>query len=264
MIGWLIFGGIVLLVVFLLSLSVSLKFVYENDIDFKITYFIFTLYPVKKSKRKKKDKQRNKIKNKEKNTKNSATDGSKKESEDNPEKDPEKELIKKAVPGKKVGTDKNTAEKKSTFEKMDIAMIRELIESLAHPFGRLLKKIRFNDIYVNSVVRADDAAVAAINYGLQCAAVASLLAYIGSVSKINVREIKIAPDFENYTDSGVETDLYVRCKIKIRLASLIVFAAVSIWRYMKRNLKKTYKINATENISQTKVKKEVKKTVKQK
>lgn len=252
MIGWLIFGGIVLLVAFLLSLSVSLRFFYENDIDFKITYFIFTLYPVNKNKRKNKDKRSKKNKNKIKGeNKNDSA-------EEEVKTDPEKELIKKAVSDKNTGKSnvKGSKKEKSAVEKMDIKMIRELIESLAHPFGRLLKKIRFNDICINAKIRADDAAAVAINYGLQSAAAGSLLAYIGSVAKVGVKEVNITPDFETYTDTGTETELCISCKIKIRLASLIVFAAVTFWRYFKNNFNKSNenKVSVSTKKSRTKKK----------
>ena len=58
MTGWIIFGSIVLLILIILWQSVKVIFVYENELELKVKFLFFTIYPAKPKKKKKPKKQK--------------------------------------------------------------------------------------------------------------------------------------------------------------------------------------------------------------
>ncbi len=201
MIGWLIFGGIVLLIAIILTLSISFEINFENEIDYKIRYAFFSLFPKKAKKTKlKKNKSKTISMNKEVSIK-----------EPNEKPKPE------SIPTDKISTGATQSKPEKVKKKLDVVLIRSMIDSLHDPLKRLVKKIRINEIYIDSVVGGEDAAKVAMNYGMQNAAVHGLLAWLDSVARITVKEVKIEADFFRE-----ESDLFFHCKVKIRVSTLLL------------------------------------------
>lgn len=93
---------------------------------------------------------------------------------------------------------------------------------------RLFKKIRFDDVFLEITVGGDDAAKAAISYGVHCSAVYGLVEFLKDTVHFNAKQIKIHADFDME-----KSDYYAYCKIKLRLSTLLFCAIWGFFAVMK-------------------------------
>lgn len=211
MIGWFIFGGVVLLLVLLFAQSVVVTAEYDEEkLDVKIKYLFFTLYPRKpKKERSPKKKKRSSAEGKP----TDEIDGE--ESGEPPEESAEQkpaggEEIKKAHNGK---LPKKKKGKKSGF---DLAQIMDYVRSASPPIKRLFKKIRVSDLTVDYVVATDDAAKTAIKYGTVCAALYPAIEWLTTYFTVRVRRVHVEADFSEEAD-----DIFAYGKIKLRVSTAL-------------------------------------------
>jgi hypothetical protein len=123
-------------------------------------------------------------------------------------------------------------QKKKEFKKdipdLDIKTVKMLLGSLAHPFKQLIRKIKISELNIESIVGGSDAAMAALNFGLQNGAIYSALAWLDSIANLKVERVHIQPDFMR-EDSVFK----LHCKVKIKIGTVIACALAFMVKYAK-------------------------------
>lgn len=204
--GWIIFGGVVLLLVLLFTRSIVVTAEYDKEkLDIKIKYLFFTLYPQKPKP------QKSPKKKKRRPAEAKLTDESDDEERGDPPEEPAGEdETKKAHKGK---VPKKKKKKKSM---PDLGQIMDYVRSASPPIKRLFKKIRVSDLSVNYIVATDDAAKTAIKYGTVCAALYPAIEWLATYFTVQVRRVHAEADFSKESD-----DIYAYGKIKLRVSTAL-------------------------------------------
>lgn len=187
MVGWIIFGSILLLFCILLSLSITFRVQYDDDLTITVGVgkFRYTLLPVS---------------------------------------DEEEEDVKKGSKAVKKGIKKEQkkanpkAEKK--IEKGDIKetvfLVLDIIKSVWPPFKDLMKRVRITALSIDVTVGGEDAAETAVLYGKISAFVYGGLAALRNLMTVKVNRVTITCNFlQDHTDQTVFF------KVKIRVLSAI-------------------------------------------
>jgi hypothetical protein len=226
--GWIIFAGITLLVIFLLTRSLTFSAWFtDGKLGFEVTYVFLRLFPFKqKKKRKKRVRKRSKRKSSAVADTEAAADA---------ETVTVTETVTKTVTDEAASplpvteTDTKTASGKNTTKtKRSAAEIIELIKSVRKKaeilYGsvgggvrRIMRKIVVDDLFVDITVRGDDAAKTAVNYGYIGGAVYGLIAAVSSLATTYVTSCDVNCDF-----NGTESEFNIRCKVKIRIITLLL------------------------------------------
>ncbi|HIZ56003.1 MAG TPA: DUF2953 domain-containing protein [Firmicutes bacterium] len=198
--GWIISGGVLLFLVFLLSLRLSFRIFAAAETKVYLLYgpVRFRLYPGKN----KKDKQTT-------------------------EKQQEKEKAKRAKKEKKQEKEEKGAPKK-IFE--NISLILDLLKTLPKPLNWIFRGVHIHVQHAYISVSASDAAQTAILYGRTCAGVYGLLALLQNRFTIRVRpaDLYIAP---NYLQEKTRWD--IAASISIRAGTLLGAALLLGFRCLK-------------------------------
>lgn len=222
MLGWIIFGSIVLLIVLLLMQSVKATFCYENGkIELKVKFLFLTLFPLK-PKKPKKSKPKKQTEPIQKNVPDEQNESAAPPAEETPKETDFK------TKNANISSDKP---KKAGFD-FDFEMIMDYVKSASPPVKRLFKKIRVRDLYIDYVVGTDDAAKTAIKYGTVCAVVYPVIEWLTTYFSVQAREVKIEADFSRETD-----DIFVYCVVKLRLGTALACAIWFAVRFLKTYLK---------------------------
>lgn len=209
--GWFIFGGIVLLLVFLFTRSVTVTAEYDEDKpDVKIKYLFFTLYPRKPKKKNVRKPQKRKTA-KANPTEQAGTDKSDEPAKEAAEQKPAAEEESKRARNEKVP--KKKKEKKAA---LDFAQIMDYVRSASPPIKRLFKKIRVSDLYIDYVVATDDAAKTAIKYGAVCAALYPAIEWLTTYFTVHARQVNVEADFSEEAD-----DIFAYCRVKLRVSTAL-------------------------------------------
>lgn len=234
MLGWIIFGGIILLIVLLLWQSVKATLCYENGkVDLKAKFLFFTLFPLKQKKSKKKKQKKPKTSSKAVQTQTdnntAAESGSAEESHVN-ENAPKSE---NRSGNKKTASNPIKQGKSLDF---DLEMIMDFVRSASPPVKRLFKKIRVRNLYIDYVVGTDDAAKTAIKYGTICATLYPLIEWLTTYFSVQAQEVNIEADFSREKD-----DAFAYCEVKLRVGTALgcaLWLGVRVLKtYMKYNEK---------------------------
>lgn len=210
MIGWFIFGGVVLLLVLLFTRSVAATVEYDEEkLDVKVKYLFFTLYPRKpKQKKSPKEKKRKSAETKP------AVKPAEAENSEPPEEPAEQEPVGSEI--KRARNEKVPKKKKGKKLAFDLEQIMDYVRSASPPIKRLFKKIRVSDLYIDYVVATDDAAKTAIKYGTVCAALYPVIEWLTTYFTVRVRRVHVEADFSEETD-----DIFAYCKIKLRVSTAL-------------------------------------------
>lgn len=253
MIGWLIFGGIVLLIAILLALSATVVIDIEKGISVEIKYFLFKIFVFpesekKKKRREKKEKKKaarerkkqEKLKKKQDKLRKKAAkkNKAKKKSKETPPSVSEDKVAKPDSTAEKAekseekpNSDKKQGEDKAEDKpkaKIDFATIKGMIDSASPPVKRLLKKIRVNDVYIDIVVGGEDSAKVALAYGSMYAVICPVIEWLKSVITFKVEELNIEADFEKE-----KTDYFVHAKAKLRISTALSCGIWLLFRYFR-------------------------------
>lgn len=187
MVGWIIFGSILLVLGVLLSLSITFRVQYDDDLTITVGAgnFRYTLFPISDDEKKDVKKDSKKVKK-----------GIQKEQ-------------KRANP---------KAEKK--IEKGDIRetvfLVLDIIKSVWPPFKDLVKRVRITALSVDITVGGEDAAETAVLYGKICAFVHGGLGALRNLMTVKVKKVNISCNFlQDHTEQTVFF------KVKIRILSAI-------------------------------------------
>ena len=253
MIGWLIFGGIVLLIAILLALSATVVIDIEKGISVEIKYFLFKIFVFPESEKKKKRrekkekkeaarerKKQEKLKKKQDKLRKKAAkkNKAKKKSKETPPSVSEDKVAKPDSTAEKAekseekpNSDKKQEEDKAEDKpkaKIDFATIKGMIDSASPPVKRLLKKIRVNDVYIDIVVGGEDSAKVALAYGSMYAVICPVIEWLKSVITFKVEELNIEADFEKE-----KTDYFVHAKAKLRISTALGCGIWLLFRYFR-------------------------------
>ncbi len=235
MTGWIIFGSIVLLILIILWQSVKVIFVYENELELKVKFLFFTIYPAK-PKKKKKPKKQKKQKQKKKAEKTAETERKTIIAEKSDTKPGEQVSDAPVSDNKK--TDNKPKKKEKAKLNINLDMIMDFVRSASPPLKRLFKKIRWYDVYVDWVVGSDDAAKTALMYGGICSVLYPFFKWLDTYFTAHIKEINIEADF-----SKEKSDIFAYFVLKLRLSTAL---ACVIWlavRVLKTYLKYSDELN---------------------
>lgn len=239
-----IIAAIALLIFFLLASFVTADLEYDEVFKFKVKYLCFTLAknPLSPKEKKKKERKAEKKKRKEEKkelkekakrdkllakkrkarnktaaaAKNTETAKKNTDTEDSAKTSPQPDTnTKKAKTGDK---DKSEKEKENKDEKRKITpeLIFRIFGKAKPHVKRIFKKIRISGVYINATIGGEDAAKAAISYGVHCAAIDGLIAFLDNTVSFKAEKIEIRADFD--LEKSV---YYCKARVKLRLSTLL-------------------------------------------
>lgn len=255
MTGWIIFGCILLVLIWLFTRSVTVTAIYDKSPELRVRFLFFTIVKVPPDREKQRKKEARKKAKQEKlalkEAKKAAklqhahgnrellaeTDrGSDSEAQESgasarSEQAPEENAAPEENSGKTAKAEKVKKPKKK-MPAIDFNMIRDYINSASPPIKRLFSKIRIRDLYIDWVVGSDDAAVTALKYGGICSAVYSGVEFLKYFFSTDVKEINIEADF-----SAEKDDIFAYVTVKLRVSTAIGCALWLAFRVLRTYLK---------------------------
>jgi hypothetical protein len=211
-IGWIILsviGGLLLIVTFLLCCSVTAHIDYKDDFKVKVKYLFFKIYPKKSKKKKIKYKKKKQKLTKKIEQKQSITSRVAKESG-------------MASFAKDIS--------KANERSFDFQMLKLIYDSAKPAMRNFIGKLRVTNVQLNCIVGGDDAAKIALTYGFQSAAVSAGLAWLNEVLTLKIKKVDVTADFNK-----PETELTMKCKIKIRVGAAVICMLQFIIRTAKNS-----------------------------
>lgn len=237
-----IIAAIALLIFFLLASFVTADLEYDEVFKFKVKYLCFTLAknPLspkekkkkeRKAEKKKRKKEKKELKEKAKRDKLLAkkrkarnktaaaaksTEAAKKNTDtgDPAETSPQPDMNTKKV--KAGDKDKSEKEDKDDKRKITPELIFRIFGKAKPHVKRIFKKIRISGVYVDATIGGEDAAKAAISYGVHCAAIDGLIAFLDNTVSFKAEKIKIRADFD--LEKSV---YYCKARVKLRMSTLL-------------------------------------------
>lgn len=175
---------ILAVLLFLLSMPVTVTAAYEDDITLKLQYLFFRIgilpAPPKEEKEEKPPKEKKKKAQKE-----------------------------EQQPKKKISLD---------FVLEILELVKQALSSLKNPLGWFLRRIRYRDIWLNIIVCQEDAHQTALRYGQVQAIFHSVFSLLSNCIDIKTTEVQINADF-----IGEEEKFAGGGKIKLRPINAIIF-----------------------------------------
>lgn len=243
-----IIAAIALLIFFLLASFVTADLEYDGIFKYKIKYLCFTLskkpLSPEEEKKKKLKAEKKKQKNEKKELKEKAkrdkllakkrkarnktaaaaksTEAVKPEAESEKNTDTEASAKTSSQPDtdtKKVKSDsKDKSEKEDKADKPKITpeLIFGIFGKAKPHIKRIFKKIRISRVYIDATIGGEDATKTAISYGVHCAAIDGLIAFLDSMFAFKAEKIDIRADFQ--LEKSV---YYCRARVKLRLSTLL-------------------------------------------
>ncbi len=269
MIGWIIFGSILLILILILMISVSVTAAFDGRPEVIVKLLCFTIVKIPADpetlKKKKLKAERKRAKQAKKEARKAAKFAKKQaklnrgkklpetlkedvapvvpesdepEQQETPEPSDPKALKKAEKERAKAEKEAKKAEKaakkaaKANKPKLDFEMIMDYVRSASPPIKRLFKKIRIRDVYIDWVVGSDEAGKTAIKYGGLCTAFYSLEKFLTMYFDAKIREINIEADFQALKD-----DIFIYLKLKLRIGTALGCALWLGFRVLKTFLK---------------------------
>ena len=175
---------ILAVLLFLLSMPVTVTAAYEDEITLKLQYLFFRIgilpAPPKEEKEEKPPKEKKKKAQKE-----------------------------EQQPKKKISLD---------FVLEILELVKQALSSLKNPLGWFLRRIRYRDIWLNIIVCQEDAHQTALRYGQVQAIFHSVFSLLRNCIDIKTTEVQINADF-----IGEEEKFAGGGKIKLRPINAIIF-----------------------------------------
>ena len=196
MTAFIVIAVVVLIFAFFLNVHIRAEIKYLNgELDFKVKYLWFTIFPLKE-KKEKKPKLKNKKSKRKKQSENLSAE---------PEHTSEK-MINEFDKSDISEPDEQEAgegkiEKKKLSEKID--KLKDIIEKMKLIWSfskkhlrRIFKRIYLENLMIDFVIADEDAYNAAINYGKMNAAIYNLLNAVRIMFPVSVKTVDIVCDFE--------------------------------------------------------------------
>ena len=252
MTGWIIFGCILLVLIWLFTRSVTVTGVYDSNPELRVKILCFTLVKVPPDPAKQKRKAEKKAKKQAKAAQKAAKKAAKQSgadrqlpaaqsgdnsggdtgASDSPESigDPgdNKAAAAAEKPSGKPGRDAKRGKKKSLLSGISLDMIKDYVLSATPPIKRLFRKIRIRDVYIDWVVGSPDAAATALKYGGICAGIYSAVEWLKFIFDTDIKEINIEADFNAEKD-----DIFAYGTVKLRISTAVGCAIWLAFRVLK-------------------------------
>lgn len=215
MTGWLIFGGIMLLIFGILMIPVHVTADYKEELSVKIRFLFFVKMQIIPQKKRKK----------------------KPEEQKEEAKKPKKQEPKKQK------------RKKTLVETVD--MVIDVVNKYGPGAKMILRNIRFHRLELFWKVGAEDAAACGIKYGKVCAWLNGALGFFRNFMKIEKAKFRIFPDFicekdEIYGGADIEFNPLIVIIGALRMA--VVFLKDMFGKMRKQNKRKKRAAKARRNI----------------
>lgn len=223
MVGWIIFGSILLLLGILLSLSITFRVQYDDDLTITVGVgkFRYTLVPVSQKEETDVKKDSKKVKK-----------GIQKE---------QKKVNPKA---------KKKVEKGDVKEMVFLAL--DMLKSVLMPMRKLLSRVRITALSVDITVGGEDAAETAVLYGKISALVYGGLATLRNLMTVKVGRVAINC---NFLQDHIDQKVFFKIKVRVLFAVWAVLRMacrllVHTFRRAKKNAadKKEESQNGPENV----------------
>lgn len=241
--GWIIFGGIVLVIAALLALPAVVKVEYAEDVRVRVKLLFITIarVPPKTKKSAKKDKR----------AKKAAEDIAKAEADALNEgaadsaqqggisKSAENAAPKSSTADSKAGKAKSKAAAKSpqnsklTLDEL-LELVKSLVDSLGKPLKRLLHRTRIEKLRIDIICGGEDAADAALNFGKTNILVGNILGWIDAFFTLKKPDdIHIDVDFQR-EESAYKLSFTARLTVFAALAFLLTALGRAVGHYRKK------------------------------
>lgn len=228
-----VIGAIALFIFILLASSIRVDVEYDRVFNYRVKYIFFTFIKNPLSPRQEKKKKKKELKAKKKKADEKEKKGGQTKQPPQKKKQPQDKTEEAAAP-----------EKPKT--KFSLDLIRRIIVRASPHVKRIFKKIRLSNVLIDITAGGDDAAKAAISYGIHCSAVYGLVEFLDSVISFSADRISVRADFDL-----PQNEYHIKGTIKLRLSTLLhsgiwgFFAVLSELR--KDSLASADKNTSTEN-----------------
>lgn len=250
-----IIAAIALLIFFLLASFVTADLEYDGIFKFKIKYLCFTLsknplspeeekkkkLKAEKKKRKKEKKEqkekakRDKLlakKRKARNKTAAAVKSTQAEKKNTDTEDSNEESRRSDTNTKKAKAGDKDKSDKDDKRKITPELIFRIFGKAKPHIKRIFKKIRISRVYIDAVIGGEDAAKTAISYGVHCAAIDGLIAFLDNTVSFKAEKIGIRADFQ--LEKSV---YYCKARVKLRLSTLLhsgIWGALAVIGELKK------------------------------
>lgn len=229
--GWIIFGGIVLLIAALLASPAVARFEYGEELRLRVSWLFITLFsiPARTKKAKKRDR---KAKKTARDVDRAAADTAAAEAP-SPQKadDSALQTEKKAERSDKPAENKPKKVKPTLSELFEL--VKALLDSLGTPLKKLLHRTRIAHLRVNVICGGEDAAQAALNFGKTNILVGNILGWIDVVFTLEKPDdIHIDVDFMR-EDTAAELSFTARMSLFAAIAFLLTVFGRAVGHYRK-------------------------------
>ena len=209
-----VIGAIALFIFILLASSIRVDMEYSTVFKYRVKYLFFTVISDPESPRQIKKRQKKKLKAKKRREKETGkADTQLVKADENKQSTDEASPSEKTEPAK-AKQEKSKAEKSKM--KFSADLIRRIVGRASPHVKRIFKKIRLSNVLVDITAGGDDAAKAAISYGIHCSAVHGLVAFLDSVISFQTDGISVRADFDL-----PKTEYYLKGTLKLRLSTLL-------------------------------------------
>lgn len=202
MTGWLIFFGIILLILGVLMIPVHAEAYYKEELSLKIKFLFFIKMQILPAKEKKKKEEK-----------------------------PKEEKPK---------TEKAEEKPKKQKRKMTVEEIVDMIVDAVNKYGpgakMILRNIRFHSLELYWKIGGEDAAACGIKYGRVCAWLSGVLGFFRNLMRIEKPKFRIFPDFICEKD-----EVYGGADIEFNPLIIIIGALRMAFVFLKDLMKNTSK-----------------------
>lgn len=233
--GWIIFGGIVLLIAALLASPAVARFEYGENLRLRVSWLFITLFsiPARTKKAKKRDRKAEKAaRDADRAAADTAADIAAAEAPPPQKADGSAlQTEKKAERADKPAEEKPKKSKPTLSELFELA--KALIDSLGTPLKKLLHRTRIAHLRVNVICGGEDAAQAALNFGKTNILVGNILGWTDVVFTLEKPDdIHIDVDFMR-EDTAAELSFTARMSLFAALAFLLTVFGRAVGHYRK-------------------------------
>lgn len=227
MIALIIICAVILIFAFLFKCSIRAELKYINgNLDFKVKYLFFTVFPLNKKEKKAKKKRTKKDKSENAVTDEAGADASVQNS-DNIAKTVETVSSddKVLMEGENTGGSKQN---KINDLKIKIQQAKILWNCVKKPLVKLFGGIHIDDLMIDFKIGGEDACEAAVNYGKVSAVVYNAISLIRIWFSITVKTVDISCDFDSQK-SVYDAEL----SVKLGLGTAVAVLLTALWGYIK-------------------------------
>lgn len=219
--------GIIAFFVLINILSITLAVYADNDkvyLDAKYAFLRMRIYPEKQKKPKKE-----KIKKKKDKPINNSSNNPK-ETAEPPKSENQKESLDSGKKAKKAEKEKKPKKKKGLS---DLRELLQMLDGVPSLIGKLIKRIRIENLYIHIESGKDDAYETAMNFGKLNAGIWTLVGMLCGIFTVDLKEIEIVPRFNEDV-----FEYRVKALIKLRIYHIIIIALRILFKVFITNKRK--------------------------